>query len=490
LSRRHVPDAEQLRQALSGAFALCEEAGRKAGEPLDRLLVDHCALERLARAIDELIRWNNSTDPESFVFLLADVAVAVYLDGVAQQGYWPTHAAFSVDYVEQVRTEFAIACVALLAHSRRHVIPLRQISLNETKNALKNEDKGQLVRIFQHALGIRQHINGRGQVVRKPVPRALIAIPHTKLNGFSYRLVQELASDASRTLTSSGIAVIKPDPSLTPSAASDRLPDELAREERLLITGSDLLVAVGAEHDSWGVSRSVSWAEACGSVVILTSTKPCFLSRVLSSSPHRVCWLDEEEKPGRLLQDLEDYVKNVYPIIEGHARDRLETSRRVSPVVTEARERLRSLDDRVFERSLLTLERTMELLEHPVLFNQASQAEMREFRRLLGSTGDTMIDATLGRRMRKAGSFMPVPAGRGLSAESYSNLLSVANAEEWSDARVVRLVEEYLSPALPAHLRYRDDPVSGAEWRRLNGRVFGSGDKVLWLDPSLGLKPR
>jgi hypothetical protein len=460
---------------LSVVLALCEEAG----EPLEGLRVNPLALESLAKGIDGLIRWNNSTDPESFVFLLADVALTVYLAGVGVNGYLRNHAELPSGLVQWIRTEFAIACVARLARSRRHVIPIKQISPEEMQAALRNEDKGQLVRIFQHALGIRQRINRRGQIVRRPVPRAFIATPLTHLDDASHRVVLRLASDVCRILTKLGVAVVMPDPSLTPSTVSDRLPGELAGEERLLITGSDLLVAVGAEYDSWGVSRSVSWAEGCCSVVIVASTTPSFLSRVLNSTPHRVYRLDAEEDPRRLLQGLKRHLQRVFPIVESHARDRLDMSRRVSSVLTEARKRLHSLDSGVFKRSLLTLARAGELLDQPVLLNHASLAEMRELRRLLGAIGDALIDAALCRRMNTADPFMAVRAGRRLSPESYSNLLSVAGVEEWSDARVVRLIEEYLNPTLPAHLRYRDDPVSGAEWRRLHERVFGSGDMVL-----------
>jgi hypothetical protein len=471
LSSRHVLDARQLRDALSGVRALYEEAG----ESLEGLEDNPQALESLAREIDALIS-SDSTDPESFVFLMADVAAAAYLAGEGVSGYLLLSPEFPAELARGIRTEFAISCVALLARSRRHVIPVRQFSHDEMLTALRFDDKRQLVRLLQHALGIRLRTNRRGQVIRRPVPRAFIATPLTHLDDESHRVVMQLATGACKILTSLGIAVIKPDPNLTPSTASDRLASALARDERLLITGSDLLVAIGAEHDSWGVSRSVSWAEGCCSVVIVASTTPSFLSRVLDSTPHRVRRLDAEENPRRLLESLEEHLRRAYPLVERHARDRLDTCKRVRPVLIEGRKRLHNLDRRRFGRSLLTSARAGELLDHPVLLNHASLGEARELRRLLGATGDALIDAALDRTTDKTGPFPRV--GTGLSADSYSNLLSVASTDEWSYTRVVRLVEEYLSPTMPVPVRYRDNTVSGAEWRRLNERIFGSGDVV------------
>jgi hypothetical protein len=477
LSRRDVLDDVLGARQLEAAVAVVVSMYWEAGERLEGLRINPRALDSLADRIKPLIPPDNSPDPESFVFQLADVVMTVYLAGLRTDGYLPNQFEFPSRVGRGIPTVFAVGCAALLANSCRHTMPLSKISYNEIHAALLNQDKGQLVRIFQHLLGISQRLNVRRQVIG-PVPRAFIATPLTHLDEESHRVVLQLASEVRRILTRLGMAVISPDPSLTPATVSDGLPNELAKAERFLITGSDLMVAVGAEHESWGLSRSVTWAEGCCSVVIVTSTTPSFFSRVLNSTPHRTYRQDAEEDPKALLQGLEKLLERVYPIIESHAKDRLDMCDRVRPLLIKGRKQLLNLDYGAFKRSLLTPERAGELLDHPVMLNHVSLAEMRELRRLIGPIADALNDATLGRRMTRADPFMRARAGRELSAQSNSNLLSVARAEGWSYARIVRLIEEYLSPTLPTDLVYHNDVVSGSDWRRLNERVFGSGDMV------------
>jgi hypothetical protein len=56
---------------------------------------------------------------------------------------------------------------------------------------------------------------------------------------------------------------------------------------------------------------------------------------------------------------------------------------------------------------------------------------------------------------------------RKLSTESYSNLVSEADYQQWSAADVLMLIEEYLNPELRPDLVHHSQVVSGEEWRDL-----------------------
>lgn len=183
--------------------------------------------------------------------------------------------------------------------------------------------------------------------------------------------------------------------------------------------GADLVVAIGAEHGSWGVARSATWAEGCCSIVAVASatTSSIFVSRAPETTFRRTYRQDATDNHEVLIRNLENILVGVYPLIEGHAQDRIDVSQRIHQALLETCKRLPDLGDAGFEQSLLTRERAIELMDHPVMINHASLAEIRALRRLLGPPGepfDAMIDLMLGRkvqdpifRLRRAASFLP-----------------------------------------------------------------------------------
>ena len=70
-------------------------------------------------------------------------------------------------------------------------------------------------------------------------------------------------------------------------------------------------------------------------------------------------------------------------------------------------------------------------------------------------------------------------AYRQVSSQSYWNLRAIAEDEQWSSEEVLTLIEEHLNPALNARVSYHRRTVSGADWRRLHGRIHGSDDGEL-----------
>lgn len=61
-----------------------------------------------------------------------------------------------------------------------------------------------------------------------------------------------------------------------------------------------------------------------------------------------------------------------------------------------------------------------------------------------------------------------------LSSESYWNLVSVAELDHWDNSVVVRLIEEYLSPAPHPYVVCYSHTVSAAEWRQLFDWIYGA----------------
>jgi hypothetical protein len=270
------------------------------------------------------------------------------------------------------------------------------------------------------------------------------------------------------------MTVIAPSPYLTPNTATDESAYEWYRLERLLISGSDVVVAVGAEHDSWGMSRTVSWAEASSAITIVLSKEP-FLSRVLDDTSHRTYRPEIEMDPERQINNLENLLNEMLPLIRKHAEDRIATSSRLHQPVAEARRWLEMLDKEVYEQSLLTQERALEILDHPVMIDHASHAEGRALRGLLGDRLDPLLRVLGGATAYPHGADQSLRASRGLFTQSFANLQSVARLEGWTDTEVLKLISDHLrAPARAGHA-YRSSMVSGGDWQQLYMRTFGSG---------------
>jgi len=88
---------------------------------------------------------------------------------------------------------------------------------------------------------------------------------------------------------------------------------------------------------------------------------------------------------------------------------------------------------------------------------------------------------------------VPHPSARRVSqvltAESFSNLLSVSEMENWSSTVVLRLLKEVLNPAVFPYFAHHLSSVSGAEWRRLHAWIYGPDGSELWASRT-GSNPR
>jgi hypothetical protein len=488
---RHIFDARHVKAALAFALGLYGEVSEHFSDPsgiaafLEIQGLSDFSVEISAEGLEDLDGklWrltsssNFSTDPDSIASLLAEAAIIVSHASL-RVSRPPTDSNRLHFIMRRIRTDFAIAYAALLARALRHKIPIGRIPRDQTAVALRNNDRELLVQIFRQSLGMAQPIGGSGNLAGRPIPRAYIATPLTYPDDYSHRMILQLASIISRLLTNYGMVVISPDPDPDPSGATDDLGGELSRQEQLLIMGADLVVAVGAEHASWGVTRSATWAEGCCSIVAVASatTSSIFVSRAPATTFRRTYRQDAKDNHEVLIRNLENILVGVYPLIEGHAQDRIDVSQRIQQALLETCKRLPSLGDAVFEQSLLTRERAIDLMDHPVMINHASLAEIRALRRLLGPPGepfDAMIDLMLGRE--SAGSHLSVAGCRELSAQSYSNLCSAAEMEGWNGDDILDLIDAHLNPDLSPQLVYHSSTVTGDDWIRLYRQIWRDG---------------
>jgi hypothetical protein len=487
VAERHVLDSQQLMKAFSGAVAVncgVQEpafpgfADRTAIISVDEVsgakyVIDPRDFETLAAKLATETASNLSTDPEFFVELLANVALATSRIGLnIVKGASSDQRVRAV--ARNILTDFAINSVIIVARSLRHYIPRSQLSSAELSPVLQEQDRPLLINLLRRSLGL----GPLGQVSEEsswqPVARAFVATPLTHLDDTSHDSVMSLAADIRRLLNRVGMVAICPDRNLRPSTTTANQPDELSRAEQLLIAGSDLLVAVGVEYESWGVSRSVSWAEAECTIAVLTSMSPSFVSRVLNNTPNRVYRVDHEEDKRRLVERLEGLIRRIIPLVEEHAQDRISICTRTYGLLAEALKRLDGLDRAVYEASGLTHERVTQMLYHPVMMNSASFAEGRVLRNLLGEHMDPLLDMLLGRQTYGNQAEQTSRLDRRLSLKSFANLESVAQIDGWTDAEIRQLISFHLDPAIPhKHLHY-STTVSGSEWRAIYRRLFGT----------------
>jgi hypothetical protein len=483
VAERRDLDVAQLKKALKGAARPYCTISPTRDDSADFVIYytsanrqieifDSRSLPVLSETLQDLLSANRSVDPESIAEVSADVALTI---SDMLQSSSPRSQITEIQAAAYgVVTDFVIACVACLARYRRHYVPISSIPHAQLAEALSAHNRSSLVRIFRSSLGLAPYADQSGDQRLTPIPRAFIASPLTNLNDAAHQVVLDDARSVRRLLNSLGMTVITPSPDLTPSKTTDEMADALYSLERLLITGSDLVVAVGAEHDSWGISRTVTWAEASGSITIVISERR-ILSRILDGTSHHTYRPDIEKEPEGQISSLRNLINEMLPLIYSHAGDRVAICSRLRQPVAEGRRRLERLDEKAFERSFLARKRALELLKHPIMIDHASHIEGRALRQLLGSRLDPMLSVLGGAPTYPPGGRVSQPSTNGLSPQSFANLQSAAQVEGWTDAEVLRLISEYLTTRPRAGYAYRNSMVSGSDWKQLYGRIFGPG---------------
>lgn len=434
-------------------------------------IIDSRSLQRLAGRLEPLISKNKSFDPESFVKLLVDVAIELR-QWIAQIDRSITLSPAAQMALQELLADFVLPCIVCLARSRRHSIPITAIDRPSLRDAIRERDRSQLIKVFRAALGLSILKQRSGDVIIGPVPRVFIATPLTRLNDASHQEVLEQAKRVRKLLNKLGMVTITPDPNLTPSTTTDEEPYELSRLERLLVAGSDLVIAVGAEHDSWGVSHAISWAEASCSIAVVAPSAPVFFrSRVLNATSHRTYQQDAEEDPDLLVSRLEVLLREMLSQIMVHTRRRLAVCSRLYKPVAEARTRVAGLGEALYKQSDLSRLRALEILDHPVMLSQASVAEVLALRRLPGNPLGTLLDHIFGNSSHYVSAERP----SALSAESFANLESAARLGGWGEVVVLRLIKEQLRTTVAPGYVNRGSGVSKDDWTQLYRRIIAFG---------------
>ena len=104
-------------------------------------------------------------------------------------------------------------------------------------------------------------------------------------------------------------------------------------------------------------------------------------------------------------------------------------------------------------------------------------ARMTRYARNAGFTlaEKTSVLRALGWASNALGERAGTQGTNGLSPQSFANLRSVAQAEEWTDTEVLKLISESLRTPAGVGYAYRNRVVSGSDWKQLHRRIHGSG---------------
>jgi hypothetical protein len=450
----------------SGDFTISYPVGSRQVE-----IFDSRSLPTVAGVLKDRSSANTSVDPEAIADLSADAALTISRTMLRHDApRFPDKDIQAVVY--DVLRDFVVVCVSCLSRYRRHYVPISCLVDTQIGEALSAQDRSLLVKIFRASLGLGSYPDRPGYPRLTAVPRAFIASPLTNLDEKDHQVVLGKARSVRRLLNGLGITVVAPSPDLTPSRTTDESADDLYGLERLLISASDLVVAVGAEHDSWGISRTVAWAEASGCITIILSERR-ILSRVLDGTSHHTYRPEIETEPESQAASLMSLINEMLPLIRRHARDRIDVCARLRKPVAEARRRLERLEEKAFEESFLTRKRALELLSDPVMLYHASHIEGSMLQQLLGDRLDPVLRA-LGRATNAPGERAGAQGMNGLSPQSFANLRSVTQAEGWTDTEVLKLISESLRTPAGVGYAFRNRPVSGGDWKQLHRRIYGS----------------
>jgi hypothetical protein len=385
VTERPIFDVALLKAALEASarpYSQIDSSGSHSGEFIIYYLpengreievFDSRSLSMLTDNLNNLFSASTPIDPDTLAEVLSSVALTIS-DGMLKdnESAFQYRSLPAVAY--EVLADFAMTCIAFAARSCRHYIPIARIPRNDLAQALRRRNQPLLVRAIRTSLGLAQYPRSSGHERLKPIPRAFIAAPLTNMNDASHQVVSDQAVEIRKLLNSLGMVVVAPSPHLTPSKRTDEPAYELYRLERLLISGCDLVIAVGAEHDSWGMSRTISWAEASGCITIVLSGKR-FLSRVLDDTSHRTYRLSIEEDPERQISNVRSHLNEILLLIDKHTRDRIAILGRLYQPIAEARRHLAALDKEAYEDSLLSEQRARELLDNPVMIDNCQHPD-------------------------------------------------------------------------------------------------------------------
>lgn len=380
----------------------------------------------------------------------------------------------------KVLTEMAALCATTVARMLRHAVLIDEPALAALGEVLASGDGRRLELFFRALLGLPgAGFPGHwaGAAVR---PRAFLAPPLSRLTMPQWEAVMARSMRLSSELTRQGYVVIIPDRRLSPDTCADLLDnllDEMADAERYYIATADLLVAVDAEPDSWGVSRSVAWAEATGAPVIVACSDYLWSCRVLQASAYRTRNVEKLGDEESLVATVAMAARAQREVVEHRQADRCRQQTAVERLLQHARSRLDRLDPAAFNSALMTPARAKEILRCAALADTVSQPERRALRRLLSDVGvGGLLDALDDRAASRTSPSPPLGSQlkRSIDLTSWENLQSAASVRGWDNATCHRLMQAFLDPVVPAAHAHSGRAVDGEDWLALYDRLFGT----------------
>lgn len=302
--------------------------------------------------------------------------------------------------------------------------------------------------------------------------RAFIATPLTKITQGEHDRLMPIARAVGQYLRATfGFRTEIPGAFLSPDVDSADDVTERYEREHQLISGADLVVVIGCENDSWGLSKTVAWAEMSLAPVLMLGRDTQPWCRVLSAGPyevrHRV--IDSVEE---LQVALSETVPQLLEYANIHARERVAVNAALElPLRRALREVERTIGDAPVA---IPHDRLVAMLSHPTSFTTSSLSELRAAEAVLGhSTLSELIQLATSYGAQSRSNVTHLATQRTLGSLQFESLRSAALTERWTAEHVLSLLSDYftidVAPGRAAQKRF-----SAQDWVNQSRRRPGN----------------
>jgi hypothetical protein len=303
--------------------------------------------------------------------------------------------------------------------------------------------------------------------------RAFIATPLTHVTQAQHDTLMPMARAAAQLLTRWGFRSLLPGESLSPEASDsdDDVAARFAREQKAIL-GSDLLVVVGCDTDSWGLSKTATWAESSTVPVLMLGSGVQPWCRVLSAGPHRFRH-DVVNTPADLDAAIQEAMSQLLVHAVRHAHERTTLTRALTPLLKRARAQAkRTTHPGASQEAALTHARAQHVLSDPALFMGASVLELRAVSAFIDrATLDEMLRVSIAYGAETRGRWTDVAAQRQLGSTQFHALSAARLERGWSPEQVYALLQHYFTVDTPHGRAAQTRFGSVTDWLRLAERL-------------------
>lgn len=387
-------------------------------------------------------------------------------------------------------SDVALFCALAMAKAADHVLDVRAAA-REMPAALARTDAPVTLPAAVRAWlrrkgGGAEHPEGVGdegptpRLTLMPSPtaeraelRAFIATPLTHVTQAQHDSLMPMARAAAQILQRWGFRSLLPGESLSPEA-SDRDDDVAARfaREQKAILGSDLLVIVGCDTDSWGLSKTATWAESSAVPVVMLGSDVQPWCRVLSAGPHRfrhhVVNTHADMDAG-----INEAMSQLLVHAVRHAHERTTLARALNPLLKRARAQMRRTAAVVApEEAGLTHARAQHVLSDPGLFMGATLIELRAVSAFIDkATLDEMLRVSVAYAAETRGRWADLAGQRQLGSTQFHALNAARLDRNWSPEQVYALLQHYFTVDTPRGRAAQTRFGSVSDWLGLADRL-------------------